>query len=167
MAATNSEQHHVPGVLGGDLPDREQTALEESHDADIPVNENEATDRSLQKKTSAENEEKAEKRDVSSNSSEDGSPQERDLEKGQAEAHVAEEQKEENDPNIVDWDGPEDPENPQNVSGFWLPCACHVELHPNLRGADMIIHADHYVCTCSGPPARNGPISGFYPSSRC
>jgi hypothetical protein len=112
MAATDSEKHHVPGVLGGDLPANEQTALEEGHDVDARVDENKATNKSLKKEVSAENE----KRDESSNSSEDGSPQERDLEKGQPESHAPEEQKEETDPNIVDWDSPDDPENPQNWS---------------------------------------------------
>ena len=110
MAATHSEKDHIPGVLGGDLTKNEQTALQEGHDVDARVNENEATDQSLKRDAAVDKE----KRDVSSNSSEDGSPQERDVEKGPPETHVSEEQKAETDPNIVDWDGPEDPENPQN-----------------------------------------------------
>ena len=117
MAATDPERDSVPAVLGGDLPEKEQTAFEESHDADIPQsNRDSATkqeDKSLKKDVAVETE-KVEKPDVSSNSSEDGSPTDRDLEKGQAETNISEESKEQPDQNIVDWDGPEDPQNPQN-----------------------------------------------------
>lgn len=116
MAATHPEKGHLPAVLGGDLSQQEQTAFEESHDADLPERENGTRDASVKSDVAVETG-KGEKPDVSSNSSEDGSPAARDLEKGQAETHTSEDSKEATDPNIVDWDGPEDPENPLN---WWV-----------------------------------------------
>lgn len=120
MAAMNPEKDNVPGVLGGDLPERERTAFEESHDVDIPQSESDPAtreeDKTLKKEVAVETE-KMEKPDVSSNSSEDGSPTDRDLEKGQPTTNTSEESKEPPDPNIVDWDGPDDPQNPLNWYG--------------------------------------------------
>ena len=125
MAAIDPEKSHIPGIFGGDLPENEQTAFEESHDADFPHSESDSAAKqevkSLKKDVAVETE-KAEK-PASSNSSEDGSPVGRDLEKGEAEINISEESKEPPDPNVVDWDGPEDPENPQNWYGV-----LHTEL---------------------------------------
>ena len=113
MAAPSAKEEHTPAVLGGDLPARERIAYEEAHDADIPSNEGVAApeDASLKKETTADAE-KGVGRDVSSISSENGAPSDGDLEKGQP--PTTEEEEELVDPNIVDWDGPEDPQNPQN-----------------------------------------------------
>jgi hypothetical protein len=120
MAATDPEKDNVPGVLGGDLPGKEQSAFEESHDVDIPHSESDPAtrgeDKSLTKEV-AVGTERVEKPDVSSNSSEDGSPTDRDLEKGKPETNTSEESKEPPDPNIVDWNGPDDPQNPLNWYG--------------------------------------------------
>lgn len=116
MAAVEEGKHSVPGVLGGDLPKEEQTAFEETHDADIPASKSDAAahrePQALKKDVAVETE-KGEKT-ASSNSSEDGMATDRDLEKGEPETNVTEESKESVDPNIVDWDGPEDPQNPMN-----------------------------------------------------
>ena len=149
MAATNPEKDHIPGVLGGDLPTDEKTSQESGHAGAARVNESEATDTSLKQDVSVEKE----KRDVSSNSSEDGSPQERDVEKGQPETHASEEH-EESDPNIVDWDGPEDPENPQN---WYVMHDNNPAYHCTWCNADDV----------SGQRARNGPTSASYPFSPC
>lgn len=110
MAAHNS---HVPGSLGGDLPEKEQLAYEEGHDADIPSNEGVVpSDRRSLNKDNAIDLEKSESHNLSSRTSDDDLPKERDLEKQQATA--TEESEEPPDPNVVDWDGPEDPQNPMN-----------------------------------------------------
>lgn len=116
MAAVEEGKHNVPGIFGGDLSKEEQNAFEETHDADVPASETEAASKPEQealKKDAAVETEKGEK-PGSSNSSEDGAPTDRDLEKGGPETTVSEESKEPVDPNIVDWDGPEDPQNPMN-----------------------------------------------------
>ena len=112
------KEGHVPGIFGGDIPENERIAYEEAHDADIPSNEGvvESNDKSsLQKEVSVDQDKtETEGRDVSSNSSELGI--EKDLEKG-IPVTSEEEEKEaekERDPNVVDWEGPDDPENPQN-----------------------------------------------------
>jgi hypothetical protein len=115
MAASEAKEPHVPGILGGDLPEKERLAYEEAHDADIPSNAGVVTEQDpLRKETSADSE-KQEARDHSTNSSENG---DRDLEKGPPVEAVAEEPKEDEprDPNIVDWEGPDDPEKPMNWS---------------------------------------------------
>ena len=122
MAAVEEGKHHVPGIFGGDLPREEQDAFEETHDADIPAGENEAaskSDHDSLKKDVAVGTEQGEK-PGSSNSSEDGVPIDRDVEKGEPETSVTEESKEPVDPNIVDWDGPEDPQNPMNWRGLLI-----------------------------------------------
>ena len=116
MAAVEEGKHKVPGLFGGDLPKEEQNAFEEMHDADIPASENEAASKHEQESSNqdvAVETDKGEK-SGSSNPSEDGVPTDRDLEKGEPETNVSEDSKEVPDPNIVDWDGPEDPQNPLN-----------------------------------------------------
>lgn len=102
----------VPGFLGGDLAEKEALAYEEGHDADIPSNEGvegSSQNGGLEKETGAEQDHNP----VHSTSSRSSAvvPTD-DAEKGQA-VLVSDERQ---DPNIVDWDGPDDPENPQNWS---------------------------------------------------
>jgi hypothetical protein len=100
----------APAFLGGDLPSKEQLALQEGHDADVPSNlgvENNADVAARGKEAHAGYE-----KDVSSPSS--ITEPEHDLEKT-AVATTTEGQ-EPPDPNVVDWDGPDDPENPMNFS---------------------------------------------------
>ena len=102
MAATNE-----PAVLGGDLPEKERLAYQQGHDADSPSNEGVTTPIDghwVDKTTNGERE----KRDSSSTSI-IGDP-----EKGPHGTTVTEE---EHDPNVVDFDGPDDPTNPLN----WTP----------------------------------------------
>lgn len=102
-----------PAFLGGDLDQKAELAFEEGHDADIPSN-------------TAEPESKTGTTAPSTNTDL------HDLEKGEAssshssvsrEPEVLKEQPaatttaiEPTDPNIVFWDGPDDPANPQNWS---------------------------------------------------
>lgn len=98
----------IPAVLGGDLPEREQLAAAEGHDGDIPSNEGVVRDHDAEEaaeKTSGEND-----KATSSNASD--MERHSDLEKGPGTS--AEEEEAERDPNIVDWDGPDDPANPIN-----------------------------------------------------
>ena len=104
--------HKVPAFLGGDLPEKEQLALQEGHDADIPSNEGVETDA----------EAAANKKEFGSGLDKDKEPSSlssidepaSDPEKGQP-TTTAEEQ-EPAEPNIVDWSGPDDPENPMNFT---------------------------------------------------
>ncbi|KAK4546145.1 hypothetical protein LTR36_002282 [Oleoguttula mirabilis] len=97
----------VPAIFGGDLPENERLAYEEGHDADIPSNLGVVTaadDDRLDKEASIDPE-----KNVSSNASiELGDP-----EKGPPTTTV---EQEVHDPNVVDWDGPDDPANPLNWS---------------------------------------------------
>ena len=113
MAAPKEDNNeHIPGVLGGDLPEKERNAYEEGHDADIPSSDRAVKpEREPLNKETPVDPEKGDKRDVSSNSSEAG---DRDLEKAQQ--TTTDEAEEQQDPNVVDWDGPEDPQNPYNWS---------------------------------------------------
>lgn len=98
----------VPAVFGGDLPEKERLAYEEGHDADIPSNEGvvgATEDDRLDKETSVDPE-----KNVSSNVS--LKEPLGDVEKGLPTATVEEQR----DPNVVDWDGPDDPMNPVNWS---------------------------------------------------
>lgn len=85
--------------------DREEVAYYEGHDADLPTNENEPPSREKSPRASAE------KRDPEKVS---------DLEAGVARStstnQIAVEVREAHpvDPNVVSWDGPNDPENPMN-----------------------------------------------------
>jgi len=106
MAVSNlHEANHIPAFLGGDLPETERVAYEEGHDADIPAIE------SVKKHETPS----------STSSVSDGvsaGPEKKqgvDVEKGKAEAVATEHELQ--DPNIVDWAGPDDPENPVN----WKP----------------------------------------------
>lgn len=118
MAVTEPEKGHLPGLFGGDLPEKERDAYEEEHDADPPASENKTMANShkdsVKKDTAVESEKYG--KPASSNSSDDGTPAERDLEKGEPETHTSEASSEPHDPNIVDWDSPEDPQNPMNWS---------------------------------------------------
>ncbi|KAK3075697.1 hypothetical protein LTR53_000739 [Teratosphaeriaceae sp. CCFEE 6253] len=102
----------VPAFLGGDLPEKEQLAMQEGHDADIPSNAGVETE----KEFAARNKEYSPELDNDKEPSSPSSINEpvSDLEKGQP-TTTAEEQ-EAIDPNIVDWDGPDDPENPLNFT---------------------------------------------------
>jgi hypothetical protein len=108
MAVSEPHEHHIPGVLGGDLPKKELQAFEEGHDSDVPPQQSTSNDRD----TAALEAEKEKLPDTSSNISEEGDA---DLEKGKP-SEAVDEEKELQDPNIVDWEGPDDPENPQNWS---------------------------------------------------
>lgn len=124
MAVTpaTKERSNVPAIFGGDLPDAERDAYEEGLDADeVP---GQATQKQhVPAETSAEGvtskEAELEKQDSPSSSAslsegkgiEDGDHRTADLEKGTPETTAVETEK---DPNIVDWDGPDDPENPMN-----------------------------------------------------
>ena len=115
MAAENASREHIPGVLGGDLPEKELLAYEGGHDADVPSNKGAVKQKSdaLDKETSGDPE-KTDTRDASSVSSEN---EDRDLEKGTpviAKEDEENEAPEPSDPNVVDWEGPDDPENPYN-----------------------------------------------------
>lgn len=115
---SDSETHHnkTPAVLGGDLPEKEQLAVEEGHDADIPTSKGVEKSEELQHVMSGETKSETEKKDdrhsSASASSHHGSD-EKDVEKSAAEA-TAEETEEPRDPNVVDWDGPDDLANPYN-----------------------------------------------------
>lgn len=118
MAAQSPKHHHIPGIAGGDLPTSEQQAFEEGHDADVPNPNTSNTSSHPQPEQHAEIE-KGSKRDGSSTSSING---DHDVEKGgpidtttSAEGEDAKEGEEApRDPNIVDWEGPDDPQNPMN-----------------------------------------------------
>ncbi|KAK1811929.1 hypothetical protein LTR12_013716 [Friedmanniomyces endolithicus] len=104
--------HKVPAFLGGDLPEKEQLALQEGHDADIPSNEGVETDAEAAANSKEFNSGLDNDKELSSPSSIDEPVS--DLEKGQP-TTTAEEQVPV-DPNIVDWSGPDDPENPMNFT---------------------------------------------------
>ncbi|KAK0271390.1 hypothetical protein LTR91_025323 [Friedmanniomyces endolithicus] len=104
--------HKVPAFLGGDLPEKEQLALQEGHDADIPSNQGVETDAEAAANRNEFNSGLDKDKEPSSPSSIDEPIS--DLEKGQP-TTTAEEQ-EPVDPNIVDWSGPDDPENPMNFT---------------------------------------------------
>lgn len=107
------EPHHntTPAVLGGDLPEKEQLAVEEGHDADVP------TSKARQNPELGETKSEAEKMaDTQSSVSSAHSASRGDVEKAAADA-TAEPTDEPTDPNVVDWEGPDDPNNPYN----WAP----------------------------------------------
>ncbi|KAF2765147.1 rade putative MSF transporter [Teratosphaeria nubilosa] len=103
----------VPAFLGGDLPPREQQTLEEGRDADLPTHVAPTRADALQNEVSmtSEHDEVHLEKDHSAASTLPVHQQQEDLEKSQAQAVT-----EERDPNVVDWDGPDDPANPQNWS---------------------------------------------------
>ncbi|KAK4561157.1 hypothetical protein LTR86_005112 [Recurvomyces mirabilis] len=103
--------HPAPAFLGGDLPEKEQLAVQEGHDADIRSNAGVVRDASAPR--SKDSHAEFEKDHERSSTSSVNEP-ERDLEKTGVEA--TEQEQEPLDPNIVDWDGPDDPANPYNWS---------------------------------------------------
>lgn len=109
------EQKPIPGFLGGDLPENERLAYEEAHDADIPSNSGVAQshrhhdldkEKHVPTSSNASLSDRGLPQDV-----EKGTPATTDAEKDQTSAITTEQ-----DPNIVDWDGPDDPANPLNWS---------------------------------------------------
>lgn len=127
MAATSGHALPTPGFLGGDLPDPERIAYQEGHDADIPSNESvvrvEQLAQSLVKPPSALSKdaelEKGDAHERSETSTLNEIPA-RNPEKAEPIVTTTE------DPNIVFWDGDDDPENPQNWSNGlkWGNIAC-------------------------------------------
>ncbi|KAI6791545.1 MFS general substrate transporter [Hortaea werneckii] len=102
MAAPN-----IAAFEGGDLPEKERLAYEEGHDANVTTNQGVAgnhTAETIANKTSPDA-----RRQDSSNAS-INEPLD-DPEKGPV---AAENEQEDLDPNIIDWDGPDDPANPIN-----------------------------------------------------
>lgn len=111
MAAGHAEDSHhdrTPAFLGGDLAEPERTALQEGHDADLRVGELQAKEQPTVRPAS----------DLTGNT---------DLEKGdheRSELSSITDQKTANvatqvdpvDPNVVSWDGEQDPQNPMNWS---------------------------------------------------
>lgn len=115
MSATDAHHSTTPAVLGGDLPEREQLAVNEAHDADIPTNKG-AEHPNLPAEgttTDVEKKDKDDRLSSASTSSHDVVNDEKDVEKGPTET-ATEEAEEPRDPNIVDWEGPDDPANPYN-----------------------------------------------------
>lgn len=120
MSASEEHKNNVPAALGGDLPETEQVAVEEGHDADIPsskgVEKTQSQQDAAAKATTIEPEKSNTDRPSTASSSSPSSKEasgQQDVEKGAADA-TAEEAEAPRDPNIVDWEGPDDPENPYN-----------------------------------------------------
>ncbi|KAI7220293.1 MFS general substrate transporter [Hortaea werneckii] len=99
----------TPAFEGGDLPEKERLAYEQGHDTDALPNQGVAEDHEAAKSTDKTSPEA--KRQDSSNASINEPLH--DPEKGPT---TAEQEQEDHDPNIVDWDGPDDPSNPVNWS---------------------------------------------------
>lgn len=117
---------HIPGFLGGDLPESERIAYEEGHDADIPSNEGYLRSKDGSQHHAAQDPEPELAKDLdhkpsfSASTSENGNTT-ADLEKAVPSGKIPEKDEVEaieieHDPNIVDWDGPDDPANPLNWS---------------------------------------------------
>lgn len=111
------ETHHTtaPAVLGGDLPEKQEQAFEEGHDADRPTSRADEKPQQNQEVAAVETKVDAEKKDDkhgSMSSSSHAASNENDVEKGATETGA--ETDEPKDPNIVDWEGPDDPKNPYN-----------------------------------------------------
>jgi len=127
MSTPGHRSADTPAFLGGDLPDSQKLALEEGHDADIPSTlegRSHATAHSstlgsaqdkepnvLAKESSVDTDKLSKRHSSVSSASQ---PAGQDLEKGQPEGTANETSNEPLDPNIVDWDGPEDSANPYN-----------------------------------------------------
>ena len=108
MSDSNALHSNTPAVLGGDLPEKEQLAVEEGHDADIPTSKGADNVPEQQHDTIGETRSISETKDdrhSSVSASSHGGSNTNDVEKNAAEA-TAEETDEPRDPNIVDWDGP-------------------------------------------------------------
>lgn len=112
VSQQQGQVHSAPGFLGGNLPEGEQTAYREGRDADIPSNEGTVEPTPDHQKGGYDIPPEEKQKPGSSNSSllEPAS----DIEKGLpnatgSEKHQTQEVAVEQDPNIVDWDGPDDP----------------------------------------------------------
>ena len=105
-AMTTAKEHevnHIPSYAGGDLPENECIAYEEGHDADLPSNG-----------SVGKRDVDIEKHDAPSSTASVSDAHHDDVEKGKPVATATDEELP--DPNVVDWDGPDDPENPLNWS---------------------------------------------------
>ncbi|KAK3718324.1 hypothetical protein LTR37_005137 [Vermiconidia calcicola] len=112
MAEPTISQHQVPGVFGGDLPEKERDAYEEGQDADTAQGTGVVNDEQEgPKRETVVDPGKKDGVTASSKSSEAG---EHDLEKAEPSTTTDGEPEEPRDPNVVDWDGPDDPQNPYN-----------------------------------------------------
>ncbi|KAI7051116.1 MFS general substrate transporter [Hortaea werneckii] len=100
---------NTPAFEGGDLPAKERLAYEQGHDADVAPIEGVAKNHKPQ---TFANETSSEARKPDSSNTSINEPLD-DHEKGPI---AAEQEQEALDPNIVDWDGPDDPANPVNWS---------------------------------------------------
>ncbi|KAK4500100.1 hypothetical protein PRZ48_008286 [Zasmidium cellare] len=128
MAATSNHVLPTPGFLGGDLPETERTAYQEGHDVDFTASDGDVQvgrlAQSLVKPSSALSKDaelekgEAHERSETTTLNED---QARDPEKAEPTTTVAE-----HDPNIVFWEGDDDPANPMNWSNGmkWGNIAC-------------------------------------------
>lgn len=116
MSASETHQNHVPAALGGDLPQAEQLAVAEGHDADMPtstrVEQPQEKGEVASKEGVLDTEGKVDRVSSASSSAHEVET-DKDVEKGMAEA-TAEEADAPRDSNIVDWEGPDDPQNPYN-----------------------------------------------------
>ena len=118
----------APAFLGGDLPEKEQLAVEEGHDADaVPTLPSAAHALNRTKTPEARPPtSKSDKSDDGSDTSIRDAVQTRDAEKATPLTNaVTENDETETDPNIVDWDGPDDPANPMN----WYVCIRCAQYH--------------------------------------
>jgi hypothetical protein len=110
------------GVPGKDLPEDQQVALQRNHDADFPVEPIAVQTKHLSTSTDPHDEKHTAKaHSISSSSSgvvhSHDQQRQHDLEKG-ASTTITTANEEPSDPNIVDWDGPDDPANPLNWSSL-------------------------------------------------
>lgn len=120
MAGSSEAQHYIPDFLGGDLSEKEMAAFKEGHDADITSSQTVLRREQRQdhgKQSNGIGKEVDVGKQDAIDSSEVSSIKEdaviNDLEKRKP---VASSNEEEADPNIVSWDGPDDPANPVNFS---------------------------------------------------
>lgn len=117
MAAqgATATDHHVYETPERNDPEKEAIASEGAQDAETTSNKAPViSEQGSLKKEVVEESEKPDGRDASSNSSDDGLGGDQDLEKlGPVKSKEPEPPQ---GPNIVDWEGPDDPENPYNWS---------------------------------------------------
>lgn len=104
------------------MPEKERLAYEEGHDADIPSNEGVVTAAEADR---LESEMKVDPEKDHSSTASTTEPH-GDVEKNQPTTTAEEEQQ---DPDIVDWDGPDDPANPLNWYG--CPLYFNLQVHRN------------------------------------
>ena len=114
MAAQATTDNHVYETPEITDPEKEPTTKEETECAEVPSSNKEASssEQGSMKKEVAVDPEKGETRDAYSNSSDDGLPDDQDLEK--VTPVISKEPEPPSGPNVVDWDGPDDPQNPYN-----------------------------------------------------